>query len=109
MCSVAGQPPPGRPGAVGGVRRPDGVPVRQLGRRELPPAAEAAGLLPAAAHTQRKEQRGRPGKGELPNRSFTQRRRLKAAVTENRDALMNQSRCVFGLRVKAPSCYSLTV
>lgn len=61
-CSVSGRPPAGGPGSVGGLRRAHGVPER--GRRELPSAAEAAGLLPPAARPEREEQRGQPGEGE---------------------------------------------
>lgn len=64
IFSVPGQPPSGGPRAVGGLRRPHGVPERRLGRREFPAAAEASGLLPPAAQPKRKEQRGRPGEGE---------------------------------------------
>lgn len=64
---LAGQPAAGGPGAGGGVRRPDDVAERRgrsLGRREFPAAAEAAGLLPAAADQAGAEQGGRPGEGE---------------------------------------------
>lgn len=64
---LAGQPAAGGPGAGGGVRRPDDVAERRgrsLGRREFPAAAEAAGLLPAAADQAGEEQGGRPGEGE---------------------------------------------
>lgn len=64
---LAGQPAAGGPGAGGGVRRPDDVAEwrgRSLGRREFPAAAEAAGLLPAAADQAWEEQGGRPGEGE---------------------------------------------
>lgn len=66
--SRPGQPPSGGAGSVGGLRRPDGGSERRrrrrLGGRKFPPAAETARLLPAADHTQREEQRGRPRKGE---------------------------------------------
>ncbi|KAM8878696.1 cell division control protein 6 homolog isoform 2-T2 [Spinachia spinachia] len=57
----AGGPPPGGARAVGGLRRPHGVSGRRRGGRgELPAAAEAAGLLPAAADAQREEPGRRP-------------------------------------------------
>lgn len=65
MCSVEGQPSSGGPSALGGLRRPHGISRQWLRRWEFPPSAEAAGLLPAAAPTQRKDQRGRPGEGEM--------------------------------------------
>lgn len=66
VCSVEGQPSSGGPSALGGLRRPHGISRQRLRCWQLPPSAEAAGLLPAAAPTQRKDQRGRPGEGEMP-------------------------------------------
>lgn len=63
--SVPGQRSSGGAGPVGGVRRPHGDAERRRRRgREFPAAAEAAGLLPAAAQPQREEQRGAAGEGE---------------------------------------------
>lgn len=66
VCSVQGQPSPGGPRALRGLRRPHGVPRQQRRGREFPPSAEAPGLLPAAAHPQRKDQRSGPGEGGSP-------------------------------------------
>lgn len=65
FCSVPGQPAAGCESAVGGLRRPHGVSEQRFRGREFPPAAEAAGVLPAAAHPQWEEQRDRLGKGEV--------------------------------------------
>lgn len=64
---VAGQPAASGPGAVGGVRRPDGVAERRgqsLARGEYPAAAEAADLLRADNDEEGEVQGGLPGEGE---------------------------------------------
>lgn len=60
-----GRPPSSGEGAVRGVWWPHGVSERRLGGREFSTAAEALGLLPAAAHPQREEQRDQPGEGKV--------------------------------------------